>query len=399
MSEKNINFDEIIDRRNTDCLKYDFAKKRGVPVDTLPMWVADMDFKVSSYIQEALNKQVEHGIYGYTDALDDYYSAVGKWIKKQYGYQVSENEIIKTPGVVYAIGAAINAFTEKGDAVLIQEPVYYPFGSVVKDNGRKLVSSSLVYDSEKTRYYVDINDFEKKIVDNKVKLFLLCNPHNPVGRAWSREELIQMGDICRKNGVIVFSDEIHADYVWNGKHCAFIEASESFSDISITATSPSKTFNIAGLQVSNIVIKNEILKNKLQKAIDATGYSQLNAAGIVACKAAYSHGEEWYEAVKSYIKENILYMYKYINENIPLLKMVYPEATYLVWVDFSRLGLDDKEIDSLIVNKAKLWLDSGYVFGKAGEGFQRFNVACPRETLKKALEQLEKAVEGINKRL
>ena len=391
MAEKNLNFEQVIERRGTDCLKYDFASKRGLPEGVLPLWVADMDFRISSYIQEALFEQVEHGIYGYTDTLDEYYQAVNKWLGNHYGYNVLEEEIVKTPGVVYAISMAIQAFTRPGDAVLIQQPVYYPFSSVILHNKRELVSNDLVYDKENLTYHIDFADFEKKIVENSVKLFLLCNPHNPVGRAWNREELIQIGEICSKHGVIVFSDEIHADFVWKGKHQAFLTAKGGFEQI---ATAPSKTFNLAGLQVSNLVIKNKQLRQKFQAALDASGYSQLNAAGLIACKTAYQSGGEWYEAVKKYIQSNIEFMMSYLKENIPQIKMIYPEATYLVWVDCSGLGLTDEELEDLIVKKANLWLDSGRIFGDVGRGFQRFNVACPRKILKQALEQLKEAVDN-----
>lgn len=392
MAEKNLNFDQIIERHGTDCLKYDFAARRGMPEGVLPLWVADMDFRISSYVQEALFQQVEHGIYGYTDALDEYYLALNGWISRHYGYHISEKEIIQTPGVVYAIGMAIQAFTKAGDAVLIQQPVYYPFGSVILDNGRNLISSNLVYDKKNLSYHIDIEDFEKKIVENKVRLFLLCNPHNPAGRAWKREELVQIGEICSRHGVIVFSDEIHADFVWNGNHQAFLTAKEGFEQICVTATSPSKTFNLAGLQVSNIVIKNMELRQRFKAVVHASGYSQPNAAGLIACKAAYQFGEEWYEAVKKYIKSNIDFMFSYLKENIPQIKMLYPEATYLVWADCSALGLTDKELEEMIVKRANLWLDSGRIFGETGRGFQRFNTACPRKTLKQALDQLKDAV-------
>lgn len=397
MAEKNLDFDQVIDRRGTDCLKYDFAVKRGLPEGILPLWVADMDFRISSYIQDALMKQAAHGIYGYTDTLEEYYTAVNKWFCSHYGYTILEKEIIQTPGVVYAITMAIQAFTNASDAVLIQKPVYYPFSNVILANKRTLVSNDLVYDKNNRTYHIDMDDFEKKIVQNNVRLFLLCNPHNPVGRAWKKNELFQMGEICRKYGVTIFSDEIHADFIWNGNHQAFITSGEEFDQICVTATSPSKTFNLAGLQVSNIVIKNKELKHKFQDAMDASGYSQPNAAGLIACKAAYQFGEEWYENVKKYIQDNIEFMDSYLKENIPQVKMIYPEATYLVWVDCNGLGLTNIELEDLIVKKANLWLDSGRIFGRSGKGFQRFNTACPRATLKQALEQLKKAVDYIKK--
>lgn len=395
MSERNLDFDQVIRRYGTNCLKYDFVKRRGKQEGILPLWVADMDFKISSYIQDALYRQVEHGIYGYTDTLDSYYEAVNGWVKKHYGYEVAEEEIVKTPGVVYAIAMAVQAFTKEGDGILIQQPVYYPFSGVIRDNHRKIISNDLVCDKETLCYHIDFEDFENKIVTHHVKLFILCNPHNPVGRAWSKEELVTMGEICKKHAVTVFSDEIHADFIWNQKHQPFITAKEGFEKIAITATSPSKTFNLAGLQASNLFIKNEDLRKQYQAAFDASGYSQLNAAGITACEAAYRYGEEWYEAVKKYMKGNIDFMDDYLKENIPQLKMIKPQATYLTWVDCSALGLSDKELEDFITNKANLWLDGGIIFGKGGSGFQRFNVACPRAVLKKALDQLKNAADHL----
>jgi cystathionine beta-lyase len=395
MAERNLDFDTVIDRRNTSCLKFDFAKKRGMPEDVLPLWVADMDFKTSSYIQDALTAQAEHGIYGYTESTDSYFEAVHDWILQHYDWEVSEKWLVKTPGIVYALAMAVQAFTEKGDAVLIQQPVYYPFSGVIRDNGRRIVSNSLVYDGN-GGYTMDFEDFEKKIMDEKVKLFFLCNPHNPVGRVWNRDELEKVGDICEKHGVVVVSDEIHADFVWKKKHLVLANLKENYKDFVITATAPSKTFNIAGLQVSNLFIPNPELKKKLIGAIDASGYSQLNAAGLIAAEAAYRHGEEWYQAMKAYVKSNIAYTAQYLRENIPQLKMIEPEGTYLVWIDCRGLGLSNQQLEDLIVQKAGLWLDSGIIFGDDGRGFQRINIACPRATLTLALEKLKKAVDELS---
>ena len=395
MSERNINFDEIVERKGTDCLKYDFAVERGLPADVLPLWVADMDFKTSSYVEDAIVERAFHGIFGYSDSKKEYFDAVAGWMKRHHSFDVKPQWLVKTPGVVFALAMAVKAFADEGDAVLLQQPVYYPFSGVIQDNHRKLVSSDLVYDEETHTYSVDFDDFEKKIVENNVRLFLLCNPHNPVGKAYTKEELARMGEICSKHGVTVFSDEIHADFIWDGPHQAFITAKEGLEQIAVTATAPSKTFNLAGLQVSNIVIKNKELKKKFQAAIDASGYSQLNAAGLTACKAAYQHGEVWYEAVKQYIKDNIAFMENYLEANLPQLKMIHPQATYLTWVDCRALGLSDKELENFIEKKAHLWLDGGFIFGKTGRGFERFNVACPRSTLEKALEQLKDAISMI----
>ncbi len=395
MCERNLDFDTVPDRRGTKCLKYDFAVQRGRPADVLPLWVADMDFKISSYIEDALAKQVQHGIYGYTETDDAYFAAVQRWISTRHGWQVQPEWLLKTPGVVFAIALAVKACTQPGDAVLIQQPVYYPFSEVILDNGRRLVSNDLVLNEAAGKYEIDFADFEKKIVENGVKLFLLCSPHNPVGRVWTKEELVRLGHICQKHGVTVFSDEIHADFVWKGKHQMFAAADPAFAQFSITATSPSKTFNIAGLQTSNIFIPNETLREKLRHALNASGYSQLNAAGIIAAEAAYRDGGVWYDAVKEYLQKNIAYMKHFLESRLPQLKMIEPEGTYLVWVDCRALGLSAEELDELILHKAKLWLDSGAIFGTTGQGFQRFNIACPRATLTKALEQLEQAVKSV----
>lgn len=393
MAEKNLDFDTVTDRKNTCCLKYDFATQRKMPEDLLPLWVADMDFKVSSYIQEAIWKQTEHGIFGYSEVQNEYFEVVKQWMSRHYDWQVERRWLLKTPGIVYALAMAVQAFTKEGDGVMIQQPVYYPFSEVIEDNGRKIISNTLVQD-ENGRYVIDYEDFEEKIVSEKIKLFLLCNPHNPVGRVWSEEELIRLGDICYKHHVIVVSDEIHADFVFKGKHHVFANLKEKYKEIAIVATSPSKTFNIAGLQVSNIFIPNPELKSKFRKRIDASGYSQLNVMGLVATKAAYEYGDEWYEAMLQYVGENIAYTKRFVEEKIPGVKLVETEGTYLLWLDFRELKLSEEELEDLIIKKAKLWLDSGKIFGAAGKGFQRINVACPRKTLEEALTRLEKAVKS-----
>ena len=394
MAERNLDFDKVVDRKNTSCLKYDFAVKRGMPADILPLWVADMDFKTSSYIQDAVAAQAEHGIYGYTESGDSYFEAVQSWFFTHYDWKVEEKWLVKTPGVVFALAMAVQAFTQENDAVMIQQPVYYPFSGVIKDNGRRIIDNTLVQD-EAGSYYMDLADFEEKIIREKVKLFFLCNPHNPVGRAWTREELEKIGDICYKHHVLIVSDEIHADFVYNRKHQVLVNLKKEYEEITITCTAPSKTFNIAGLQVSNIFIPDNQLRHRFKRQIVASGYSQLNAAGLAACEAAYRYGEEWYNGVKAYIRENISFTKKFLEERIPKVKMLEPEGTYLVWVDFRALGLSNRELEDLIIHKAGLWLDSGAIFGAAGEGFQRINVACPRVTLQTALEKIETAVNNL----
>lgn len=385
-------FDKIIDRHGTNCLKFDFAKERGKNGDELSLWVADMDFEVAKPITDALQAQVNHGIYGYTEVKSDYFEIVKNWFKDNFDWEIKKGSLVKTPGVVYAIAMAVKAFTKEGEAVIIQQPVYYPFSEMIIANNRKLVNSPLVL--KDGRYEIDFEDFEKKIVENNVKLFILCSPHNPVGRVWSVEELKRIGDICIKHDVVIFSDEIHADFVYEpNKHHVFASLGESYAANSVIATAPSKSFNIAGLQVSNIFIGNKKLRDAFRNEIVKSGYSQLNTMGLVAARAAYESGKEWLDEVRAYIKDNLIFFRDYLKENIGELSLIEPEGTYLVWVDFRKLGLSEKQREDLIVNKAKLWIDSGAMFGVDGEGFERFNIACPRSYLKQALDSLKKAVE------
>ena len=387
-------FDKIIDRHGTNCLKFDFAKERGKNGDELSLWVADMDFEVAKPITDALQAQINHGIYGYTEVKSDYFEIVKNWFKDNFDWEIKKGSLVKTPGVVYAIAMAVKAFTKEGEAVIIQQPVYYPFSEMIIANNRKLVNSPLVL--KDGRYEIDFEDFEKKIVENNVKLFILCSPHNPVGRVWSVEELKGIGDICIKHDVVIFSDEIHADFVDEpNKHHVFASLGESYAANSVIATAPSKSFNIAGLQVSNIFIENKKLRDAFRNEIVKSGYSQLNTMGLAAARAAYESGKEWLDEVRAYIKDNLIFFRDYLKENIGELSLIEPEGTYLVWVDFRKLGLSEKQREDLIVNKAKLWIDSGAMFGVDGEGFERFNIACPRSYLKQALDSLAKAIKGL----
>lgn len=400
MKEKNLDFDLVINRKNTNSLKYDFALRRGYPEDVLPMWVADMDFKTSSFVQEAIEKANSLGVYGYTETAEEYYETVKKWMHEQYGWELeSERWLIKTPGVVFSLGAAVQACSEPGDGVIILQPVYYPFSEIITDNGRSLVISNLLdvrNENGERRYTIDFNDFENKIIRNNVKIFILSNPHNPGGVVWTEEELRRIGDICLKHKVIVISDEIHADFIWKGRHHVFVNLDKRFREITVTCTSPTKTFNIAGLQISNIIIPDNTLRKKFKKKVDAFGYSQANLFGICACVAAYRYGGEWLSEVKKYIRSNIEYTKKYIEEKLPGIEMFVPEGTYLVWLDFKGTGLGDEEINRRLIHESKLWLDAGNIFGDAGKGFQRINVACPRSILAEALERIRAGFEIKN---
>ncbi|SHL08522.1 MULTISPECIES: MalY/PatB family protein [unclassified Fibrobacter] len=398
--ERNLNFDEIVDRRGTNCLKYDFAVERGAlrPGEDsnglLPLWIADMDFRTSSFVQDALIRSVEHGIFGYTEPKAEYFRALQNFYRRRHNFEFDPRWVIKTPGVMIVLALAIKAFTKVGDAVLIQQPVYMHFPDVILQNDRKLVSNDLVY-GEDGRYHIDFEDFERKIVENNVKLFLLCSPHNPVCRVWTREELLRVGEICLKHNVFVVADEIHNDFVFEGTHTVFASLGEKFADNSITVTSPTKTFNLAGLQIAHAFIKNPEVRKAIRKEIDGIGYSQVTIPGLVAAQAAYEHGEEWLEALKKYLKGNIDFVDKFVKENLPGVKLVPMEATYLAWLDFKGTGLSTTQVDDLIRNKARLWLNSGTLFGKTGECFQRVNLACPRRILEEALNRIKKALEAL----
>ena len=391
MPERNLNFDEIINRKGTDCLKYDFAVRRGMPEDVLPLWVADMDFKTTSYVEDAVMERTKHGIFGYTESKEEYFQAVAGWMRRHHNWEIRPEWLIKTPGVVFAFAMAVKAFTEKGDSVLIQQPVYYPFSEVIRDNGRVVVSNDL-YLGEDNRYHIDLADFEKKIVGHHVKLFLLCSPHNPTGRVFTKEELTAMGDLCVKHGVKVVSDEIHNDFVFRGEHTVFATVKKEYEQISVICTSPSKTFNLASMLISNIFIPDRELRKRFRHEVDAAGISQLSALGLVAAKAAYEQGDEWYEQMMSYVGENISYVKEYVKENLPGVTVIDGEGTYLMWLDFRGTGLNPEELDRRIIYEAKLWLDSGKIFGSTGAGFQRINVAAPKAILTECLERIRKVL-------
>ena len=392
------NFDEIIDRSNTDSLKYDFAEKKGMPEDLLPMWVADMDFRTPKPVIEAMQNIVNHGIFGYSESREDYFMVLEQWFLSRFNWQIKAKWLVKTPGVVYAISQAIRAFTQEGDGVLIQEPVYYPFRQTIAINNRKVVVNQLVYSQGK--YEIDFDDFEMRIKEDQVKLFILCSPHNPVGRVWTKEELIRMGDICLKYDVLIIADEIHSDFILEGRtHYVFADQKPEYLEQTITCTAPSKTFNLAGLQISNIFIANQDYKKRFKHEMAKGGYSQLNIMGIVACRAAYQHGHEWLNQLKVYLMDNLEFARSFVNTELEGVRLVEPEGTYLLWLDFSEYlhknNLSDEQLDRLIVHKGKLWLDDGNMFGQGGHGFQRMNMACPRAVLKKGLTQLARALKSL----
>ena len=386
-------FDEIVDRHGTGSIKW--GTNVNVAGEVIPMWVADMDFRVPDPVREALLSVVSHGIYGYTDVDEEYETIVCRWFQEHFEANLKREWIVRTPGVVFAINAAICAFTSPGDGVLIQQPVYYPFAQSIARNNRKIVNNELVYHDGV--YSIDFEDFEEKILKEQVKLFILCSPHNPVGRVWSVEELQRIADICLRHHVFVISDEIHCDFTGkNDKHTMFCSLSEKVARNCMVCTSPSKTFNMAGLQISNIFIPDEYRREALMNAIAKTGYEESNIMGIAACKAAYQYGDTWLTELKEYLAENLEYIRCYLKEKLPMLQLVEPQGTYLVWIDFSALGLSDAELDEFIMKKAGLWLDGGRMFSESCGQFQRINIACPRKLVEKAFAQLEKAIHTLS---
>ena len=380
-------FDSVIDRHGTACLKFDFAEERHRPADALSYWVADMDFPTAPEVIDALSARVANGIFGYTDVKPPYFEAVQAWYRGQFGYTVQRPWLVVTPGVVFALALAVQAFTSEGDGVLIQNPVYYPFSETVIANRRTLVVNPLRW--KDGRYEIDFADFERKVASGTVKLFLLCNPHNPGGRSWTRQELSRLAELCAKHNVVVFSDEIHSDFVWQpAVHTVFASVSPAAEALTVTATAPTKSFNLAGLQLSNIFVANDALRAKYRHALDAFGYSQPATLGLTACEAAYRHGKPWLDAVRRYLTGNIDRAVRYINDANIGITAYKPEATYLVWMDCNGLGLSDRELNDAITHKAKLWLDAGTIFGKEGEGFQRINVATSWAYLEQGLERL-----------
>ena len=380
-------FDTVVNRKNTNAIKYDLAKKRGKPEDAVSLWIADMDFPTAPCIQKAVAEKAAHGIWGYSRPDNRYYDALKKWYKERHNFEVQNEWVVNTPGVCFALAAAIKAFTKEGESVLIQKPVYYPFFNIINSLQRKVVNSSLIL--KNNHYEIDFDDFERKIVQENVKMFILCSPHNPGGRVWTKQELQKISEICLAHNVLVVSDEIHSDITFGSNvHTVYGSLSEQALKNSIICTAPSKSFNLAGLQFSNIFIADEKMRKEFSEELDKTGYDEPSVFGIVAATAAYSEGADWFDSVKSYIWENILFAKNYIEENASQIKVLVPEGTYLLWLDFSKTGLSDSEINDRILNKAKVWLDSGSMFGKEGEKFQRINCATPRIILEDALKRI-----------
>ena len=386
-------FDTIIPRKNTSSVKWDMLENYYGSEDLIPLWVADMDFQSPKRVISDLIKKAEFGIYGYTSLMPSYYDSIINWFKKRHGFVIEKEWIVHCPGVVPAINMLIQSLTNENEKIIIQPPVYYPFMNSVVNNSRKLLQNSLIFNNGK--YQIDFEDLENKAKDLQTRMLILCSPHNPVGRVWSREELLKIGNICNDNNVIIISDEIHCDIILGkNKHIPLGTVSEDILLNTITCTSPSKTFNLAGLNTSNIIIADPILKKKFTHKLKQNGLGSPNLFGAAALESAYKNGEEWLDNLLQYIEENLSYLKNFITTNIPQIKIIEPESTYLVWLDFRELGLSTLELKNLLLKKAGLALSDGYIFGEnEGKGFERINIACPLEQLRQAMTKLQKAID------
>jgi cystathionine beta-lyase len=385
-------FDDFIERRNTYSVKWDETERIFGVKDVLPMWVADMDFKAPAEVLEALVKRVEHGVFGYTSIPASLKQAVCDWMAGKHEWQIDSKWLSFSIGVVPALATSIQAFTSPGDKVIVQTPVYYPFFQLVEKNNRELVLNPLQLTNGK--YEMDFADLKEKI--KGAKLLLLCNPHNPGGRVWSKEELTKLGELCLEHNVIVVSDEIHSDLVFSGsRHTPFASISEEFAQNSVTCIAPTKTFNLAGLQSAISIIPNRTLKKQFDNVQQRQGFFTLNTFAVIGTEAAYRHGEQWLNRLLKYIEENVEFTCSFIEKHLPKLKVMKPEATYLVWMDCRKLQKSDLELKQLLLQKGRIAVEPGNKFGEDGSGFIRLNVACTRETLQEALKRLATALGSL----
>lgn len=384
------NFDEIIPRRHTNSYKWDSSPTD----DILPLWVADMDFRTAPAIVEALAKRVNHGIFGYASVPDSYYNAVIQWFERRHAWYFEKEWIIYTSGVVPAVSAVIKALTSPGDGVIVQSPVYNCFFSSIRNNGCHIVTNPLIYENH--TYRIDFEDLERKTADPNVKLLLLCNPHNPAGRVWTRNELIRIGEICQQNKVTVISDEIHCELVFPGHtYTPFASISENHLWHSVTCLSPSKAFNLAGLQIANIIVRDETMRKKIDKAININEVCDVNPFGIEATIAAYNKSEEWLIQLLAYLKTNYDYLCNFFQTFLPQLSVTKLEGTYLVWTDCRALHLTSETLQSRLLKEKGLWLNSGTMYGIEGDGFLRWNIACPQSILRDALMRFRYFVDQL----
>jgi len=383
-------FDTPIDRTHTWSIKHDFKKENGKADDILPLWVADMDFRSPDSVVEALKKAVDHGIFGYSRADESYFDAVAAWYQKRHHLTLQPEWMTCTPGIVFALSIAVRAFTQEGDAVLIQPPVYHPFSRAILRNKRTLVENPLVL--KDGHYEMDLEELEQKVLDEHVKLMILCNPHNPVGRVWTREELTSLADICLRHHVYVISDEIHGDFVWQGhEQTPYASISEEACLHSMMCTAPSKTFNLAGMATSNLFIPDPEMRRKFRSELLDVGQENMNRLGLFACRAAYEGGGEWLDQLIGYLAGNLALVRDFCKNRVPQIQLVEPEGTYLAWLDCRELGMTDDELMAFFSDEAKVWLDPGTHSGEQGSGFMRFNLGSSRSVIAQALDQIEAA--------
>lgn len=384
-------FDQIVERNNTNCDKWDDCEEEFGRKDLIPLWIADMDFQSPPEVIQAIIDRAEHGIYGYTIRTVEYYRSVANWVKKRHGWDVSIDSICPAPGVVPTLAISILSFTKPGDKILVQSPVYAPFFNMVEENNRGLITNPLIYHNG--IFDIDFDDFEKKIKDPEVKMFILCNPHNPVGRVWTKQELLKMGNLCLQYGVMIVSDEIHSDIVYSGnKHIPIASLSPDLASISLTCLAPSKTFNIAGLKTSMVIVEDIAKKKSFLSREHAMNLQNNNVFGIEASLAAYTYGDRWLTELIQYLEGNISFVDQFFKSRVPEIKLVFPEGTYIPFIDCKELGLNSKDLQSFFVNQAGVAMNNGRDFGIEGEGFMRMNIAAPRGIIQSALERMEKAV-------
>ncbi|MDO7907613.1 PatB family C-S lyase [Paenibacillus sp. JX-17] len=388
-------FNQSIKRTGTASSKWDGAAELFGSADILPMWVADMDFPAPSFVIEAMKERLEHGVMGYTFPSESYKASVQGWMEHRHHWKVEADAIRFSPGIVPALGMIVDAYTEAGDQVMIQPPVYPPFHGVVKERGRELVLNPLQQD-EAGHYTMDFADMENKLRDGKVKMLILCSPHNPVGRVWTREELTKVEALCSQYNVLVVSDEIHEDLILDphAVHIPFASLPGTAAEKSIICTAPSKTFNLAGLNTANVIIPDAEIREKFVARIAELHLSSITPMGAAATEAAYNQGEAWLESLLDYIRGNAAYVQQYIQEHLPELKLQIPEATYLLWMDFRALKMSNEDLTAFLVQQARLGLNNGPTFGAEGEGFMRMNLACTRATVEEAMKRLDQAITG-----
>lgn len=389
------NFDKVVDRKNSDSKKWCNLEELYGTNDVLPMWVADMDFKSADEIIEAFKDRADHGVFGYTWKQDSFYEAVINWVKKKHNWDIKKEWILFTPGVVMGLNLGVRELADEGEKIMFQSPIYPPFYRVVENNNRVLNVSPLKHNGEK--FVMDFDDIRNKM-DKDTKVMMLCNPHNPIGRVWTKEELTELGNICMENDTIIISDEIHSDFILKGyKHIPIATISKELEQRTVTLMAPSKTFNIAGLGTSIAIIPNDEIRTKYEKAIEVMEIGNVNIFGALGLEVAYNHGEQWLKEVLEYIEDNIDYAVDYINKNIPQIKVDRPEGTYLLWLDFNGLEKSTDEIFEALIKVGKVALNDGRPYGENGDGFFRLNIGCPRPILEEGLKRIEKSVKSMVK--